>query len=214
MGAKTWMLMYAEGDPAEILRSRPVLDRVASEALLAQLFPGKRYKAADDLTLAQACPSGRNILVGCFPGLSIVAADELAIDTPSQLDQRFLDIAAGRTVYLHIMYSVVDWFAYAIWKDGKWQRSLSVAPDGGVLEELGERRPFEAAYWAGAYPAIDPDDDEPSTYPLPFHPLDLGEAALEALFGYQLEGDNGPSLLDPESIPLMAFKPVSWWRFW
>lgn len=214
MGAKTWMLMYAEGDPAAILRSRPALDRAASEALLAQLFPGKRYRLAEDASLAHACPSGRNVLVGCFPGLAIVAADELAIDQPSQLDQRFLDIARGRTVYLHVMYSVVDWFAYAIWKDGQWLRSLSVAPEGGVIEDVGERRAFEAPYWAGDYPAVDPDDDEPDSYPLPFHPLDLGEAALEALFGYQLEGDNGPSLLDPASIPLMAFKPVSWWKFW
>ncbi|WP_374585507.1 hypothetical protein [Pseudoduganella sp.] len=214
MGAKTWMLMYAESEPAAILRARPVLDRAASQAMLEQLFPGKRYTPQQDETLARACPHGRDVRLACFPGLSIVAAGELAIDNPSQLDPRFLEYAGGRTVYLHIMYSVVDWFAYAIWKDGQWQRSLSVTPDGGVIEDLGERRAFELPYWAGKFPAIDPADDEPDTYPLPFHPLDLGEAALEDLFGYQLEGDNGPSLLDPASIPLMAFKAPRWWKFW
>lgn len=213
MGAKTWMLMYAEGDPAAVLRARPAIDREASAALLAQLFPGQRFTRQEDETLARACPHGRDVRIACYPGLSIVAADELAIDHPSLLDQRFLDAAQGRTVYLHIMYSVVDWFAYGIWKDGSWQRALSVAPEGGVIEDLGERRPFEVPYWEGKYPAVDPED-EPSDYPLPFHPLDLGEAALEALFGYQLEGDNGPSLLDPASIPLMAFKAPRWWQFW
>ena len=30
MGAKTWILMYAESEPAAILRARPVLERVTS----------------------------------------------------------------------------------------------------------------------------------------------------------------------------------------
>lgn len=213
MGAKTWLLMYAEHDPVHILRSRPVLDREASAELIGTLFPGKRYAKAERTTLLHACPHGKQVLVGSFPGLQIVAARELAIDHPSQLDQRFLDFARGRTMYLHIMYSVVDWFAYGIWKDGKWLRTLSVAPDDGVIEDIGERRAFEEPFWAGERPAVDPDEG-PDAYPLPFHPLDLGEAALEELFGYQLEGDNAEALLDPGMIPLMTFKPEPWWKRW
>ena len=45
---------------------------------------------------------------------------------------------------------------------------------------------------------LDPEED-PASYPFPFHPLELGEAALQAMFGYQLEGYLASSLLEPES---------------
>jgi hypothetical protein len=61
---------------------------------------------------------------------------------------------------------------------------------------------------------VDPEED-PSDYPFPFHPLDLGEAALRALFGYQLEGYVDSTLLEPESIGLLRLKRVrSKWKFW
>lgn len=53
------------------------------------------------------------------------------------------------------------------------------------------------------------------TYPLVFHPLDLAEAALAALFGYQLEGMIDEQLLDPETVPLMRFKRARpFWKIW
>ena len=52
-------------------------------------------------------------------------------------------------------------------------------------------------------------------YPFPFHPLDLGEAALAALFGYHIEGPIDPALLAPETIPLARYKRSrSRWKFW
>ncbi|WP_165949437.1 DUF6928 family protein [Kribbella turkmenica] len=41
-----------------------------------------------------------------------------------------------------------------------------LAPDDGVLENLGEPLPFERPYWAGEHPVE--VDEEP--YPLEFHP--------------------------------------------
>ncbi len=82
------------------------------------------------------------------------------------------------------------------------------------MEDLGNRLPFEEPYWAGEHPALDPEED-PASYPFPSHPLELGEAALQAMFGYQLEGYLDRSLLEPESIPLIRFKRSrSWWKFW
>jgi hypothetical protein len=43
-------------------------------------------------------------------------------------------------------------------------------------------------------------------YPLPFHPLDLGEEALRALFGFVLEGRPDPSDLDADEIHLHGFR--------
>lgn len=58
--------------------------------------------------------------------------------------------------------------------------------------------------------------EEDDAYPFPFHPLELGEAALKDRFGYQLEGQIDASLLDPESIPLIRYKRSRspWWKFW
>jgi hypothetical protein len=52
----------------------------------------------------------------------------------------------GGTVYLRAMHSVVDWFAYAQSINGKFARSLSLSPDSGVLEDIGQRLPFEEPF--------------------------------------------------------------------
>src|SRR5262245_59121756 len=216
MGAKTWMLVYAGGNVREVLAANPKLDREATARLAAELFPKERLNPLDDGSLSYTCPPDDEICIGCFSGVSVVAAKEFGIDYPSGLEPRFLKSAGRRVVYLHAMHSVVDWFAFAIWRDGKLERSLSLSPDSGVLEDIGRRLSFEEPYWAGEYPAVDPDEEEEGeAYPFPFHPLELGEAALGEFFGYQLEGELGMSLLDPQSIPLARFKrKSSWFKFW
>jgi hypothetical protein len=56
-----------------------------------------------------------------------------------------------------------------------------------------------------SHPPLDPEDD-PSDYPLAFHPLELAEAALADFFGYQHEGPSDPPLFNPEQLPLLRFK--------
>lgn len=230
MGAKTWMLAYVEGDAKEILKSNPHLDRAAVFELAGTLFPSEILEPIDDGDLLLTSPPDDEILVGCFPGLSIIAASEFGIDNPSCLPASFLDAATGSTVYLHAMHSVVDWFAYAKWVNGELVRSLSLSPDSGILEDIGERAGFEESYWSGEHPVFD-SADEDQAYPFPFHPLDLGEAALLEFFGYQIEGLAAPDQLKPEDIPLAAFKRVRpqekplvptkhdksgkpWWKSW
>lgn len=222
MGAKTWMTVYTDGNAQEILKSKPELNREASTDIAAKLFSSEALEPLEDGSLAFTNPPKNELLVGCFPGLSIVAAKEFAIDYPSRLPARFKDTSLGSKVYLHAMHSVVDWFACAIWNNGELVRSLSLSPDSGVLEDIGARLPFEVPYWEGKHPAVDPEDD-PTEYPLAFHPLEIGEAALLEFFGYQLEG-LGDSQLKPEEIPLMRFKRSKrklaanqskpWWKLW
>jgi hypothetical protein len=212
MGAKTWMVMYADGAAREALTSGPKLDRDATTALARKLFPDDTLEPLSDGTLLNTCPPDKEIAIARFPGLAIVAAREFGIDRPSTLPRSLVQPGVGRSTCLHAMHSVVDWFAYAIWNDGALRRSLSLSPDSGVLEDIGPRLPFEEPYWRGEHPAVDPEEDE-SAYPLPFHPLELGEAALLELFGYQLEG--AASHFDPEDIPLMRFKRSrSSWKRW
>jgi hypothetical protein len=214
MGAKTWMLAYVDGNAIEILKSNPQLDRVATSALAKKLFPSEKLEPIDDGDLSFTCPPDNEVHIACFPGLSIIAAKEFGIDYPSKLRSNFLDATTGKTVYLHAMHSAVDWFAYAIWVNGKLERSLSLSPDSGILENIGPRLPFEEPYWSGQHPVCDPEEEE-CDYPFPFHPLELGEAALLELFGYQLEGLIDPNHLESEKIPLVRFKRTkSRWKLW
>jgi hypothetical protein len=231
MGAKTWMLVIADGDAREALAGQPTLDRDASRALAEALFPGESLELIGEGDLSYTNPPDPLMFIGCFPGIAVIAASEFAIDHPSQLPGRFLDIAGKRRITLHAMHSVVDWFAFAVWEDGRLIRSLSLSPDSGILEDIGEPLPFEAPYWAEQQRAAksDKEDDEgDDAYPLPFHPLELGEEVLLARFGYQLEG-GGVANVDPSSIPLLHFQrsgmrrkaateelpePSPWWKFW
>jgi hypothetical protein len=112
------------------------------------------------------------------------------------------------------MHSVVSWSAFAVWENGILKRSLSLSPDSGVLENLGQPRGFEQAYWAGQHPMVEPGEDQ-GEHALLFDPLDLGEAALLDLFGYQLEGVIGADEVAPEGIALQRYRRVRpWWKWW
>jgi hypothetical protein len=111
---------------------------------------------------------------------------------------------ARRKTILHVMHSVVDWFGYAIWEDGVLLRSLSLAPDEVIIEDIGPRPPFEAPFWAGKHPVV-PAGGRPA-YTLPFHPLDLGEAALRDLLGFAIEGRVLDSDIDASAVYLAGFE--------
>jgi hypothetical protein len=218
MGAKTWMLVASSVDPARVFRSAPELDEAATLKLVSELFPGEELIPAGDGDLTHTCPPDDQIVAGCFPGVSLVAAKEFGIDNPSTLSRRFLSHFGSQDIVLHAMHSVVDWFAFAVWKNGNLVRSLSLAPDNGIIEDIGQRLDFEEPFWNGEHPAVDPDE-EGDDYPLQFHPLEMGEAALENFFGYQIEGFVETSHPAPESVRLLRFRRGKsqsrpWWKVW
>src|SRR5262249_10888932 len=118
-----------------------------------------------------------------------------------------LRLGDGRRTVLHAMHSVVDWLAFAIWEDGALVRSLSLDPDSGIVENIGDPLPFEAPYWAGEHP-VEPIPGWPSEgpYPLPSHPLDLGEDALRSLFGFTPEGRREADDVPADDIVLPGFR--------
>jgi hypothetical protein len=215
MGAKTSMLAFADGDPVAILKSKPQLDRDACLATLRQLYPDLRFTPLPDGDLSDTYPRGSDLHIGCYPGLTILAHDSV-VNEASRLDRRFLDFAKGRTMIQHIMFSTMDTFAYGIWKKGALRRSLSIDAKG-ITEDIGARLPFEEPFWAGERRMEEEGADPAYAGGLPFHPLELAEAALLDLFGYQLEGIIGPDEVQPETIPLMRFSVAAvkpWWKFW
>jgi hypothetical protein len=206
MGAKTWMLVYSAGDPKLTLAQIPALDRIRTEAAAKELFPKHRFSPREDCSLYDTCPRNGELTIGCFPDVTIVAAKEFAIDYPSRLDSMFIDYGGQGSVYMFAMHSVVDWFAFAIWKAGKLQRSLSISPDSGVMEDIGARLEFEQPFWNGKHPVNDPDEkDAGEPYPLAFHPLELGDVTVSNLLGFSFEGRLPTDVFDGSQISLMRF---------
>jgi hypothetical protein len=203
------MLVYADENAAAALRCEHQLNRDATLQLAKSLFSRDKLVPIGDGDLSCTCPPDDELHAGCFPGVSVVAAKEFGIDYPTKLPVSF--VRGHGAVYLHAMHSAVDWFAFAKWNNGRLVRSLSLSPERGILEDVGERLPFEEPFWSGQHPAVDGEDE----YPFQFHPLELGEAALKEFLGYQLEGPIDRSLLDPESVPLIKYKRSrSRWIFW
>ncbi|MFF0387589.1 DUF6928 family protein [Kitasatospora sp. NPDC004615] len=192
MGAKTALLAYAEAAIADVLQDAPAPDLDQAAALLARIRPGHRLDAGNDepWALAEALyPPEGTVCALSVPGLDLICDQEVMLGLPSQLPEHLVAAGRGRRLYLHAMHSVSDWLAFAVWDDGRLVRSLSLSPDGGIVEDIGERLPFELPYWEGRYPVEPEDEDEDDEpYPLPFHPLELGERAMLDFFGFYVEG--------------------------
>ncbi|WP_308364267.1 hypothetical protein [Streptomyces sp. ISL-86] len=208
MGAKTGLLAYADGDIPAALRQGSEAGIAETTDLVGRLYPGWGMEAAEGEILDEGTyPADGLTYAASFPGVDIVCDRRLMIDRPSQLPEHLVAASAGRRMVLHAMHSVVDWLAFAVWEDGRLVRSLSLSPDGGVIEDIGEPFPCERPYWAGGHPVEqDPDWEDEAPYPLPFHPLELGEEALRAFFGFILEGRPAPDDVDPDDVRLQGFR--------
>lgn len=209
MGSKTGLLVYTDGDVPDLLRQVDPAGPERTLDLMQRLYPGWEITEGGASTLADGVysPDG-TAYAASWPGVDIVCDRRFMIDVPSQLPEPLVAASRGRRLVLHAMHSVVDWLAFAIWEDGRLVRSLSLSPDSGITENVGEPLPFELPYWAGERPADIipwPDDDDDEPYPLPFHPLDLGEEALRALCEFVLGSLPEPSDVDPHAIALHGF---------
>ena len=211
MGAKAWFIAGFDGDPKAILADSPALDRAASLSLAERLLPGATFSEEEDGGLDFLNPKKREIYVGDYGDLKIVAHADLAKDFPSRIDPRWRNADLGPTVYLHATHSVVDWGAFALWRNGDLLRAVSVSPDSGIIENVGEQLPFESSFWDGSH-SLGYDE----AYPLPFDPLELAEAALLANLGFQFEGNPDDWVRDPVDIPIMRLRVSNkaWWKFW
>jgi hypothetical protein len=203
MGAKAWFIAYFDGDSRKVLAGKPRLDRTASRDLAARLLPRKRLTEIEDGNLGLLDPDEDKIFAGSYPGLRIVAHLEMGDTNPSRVERRWVDPSLGRIAYLHATHSVVDWFAFGLWRDGKLVRSLSMTPDDGIYEQIGPPLPFEKPYWSGKHALETEPGEDP--YPLPFHPLELAEDSLLHHLGFQFEGLRKNWVCDPFKIPIMRF---------
>jgi hypothetical protein len=183
-----------------VFRGELEIDRSRSEEL-AEAVLGTGVTEAGLLPLDLAIwPEPGIAAAAALPGLDIVSSRELAQYRPVELTEQVSRMADGRDAYGVFMHSMEDWAAFAVWSDGKPVRVLSLSPDRGIIEDQGERLPFEEPFWAGEHPVSHIPD-----YPLPFHPLDLGNEALRSFFGFILEGRPGDTFA-PDEFEIPAFR--------
>lgn len=208
MGAKTALLAFADGDIRPALLGATRAERSEAEELVRQVHPGYLVEPADESTLFDdVYPPDDLTYAAVLAGAELYCDRRLVLDRPSELPEHLRRAGVGRRIIMHGMHSVVDWLGFAVWEDGVLIRSLSVSPDGGVHENIGEPYDFELPYWAGDHP-VEPIPGWPDQgpYPLPFHPLALGEEALRALFGFVIEGYPDVDDIDAETVHLHGFR--------
>lgn len=171
--------------------------------LVSILFPRSKYESPGLSTLEQdGFPSRGEINIGTFEQGTVVATRDAMLFNPTKLGKRYLNAPLSRDLVLLTQQSAHDMFAFGHWIDGQLQRSISVNPVGKVWESIGDPESFEKPFWAGERPA-GPD------YPLPFHPLDMAEAAIRTYLGIYVEGQPTPGLVGPDRIQLKMFRPAS-----
>ncbi|MGC4899369.1 DUF6928 family protein [Micromonospora echinospora] len=207
MGAKTALLAFTDGDIRPALRGARQSERADAEALVRRVHPGYVVEPADDDTLLDGVyPPDGVTYATVLAGAELYCDRRLVLDRPSELPEHLRLAGAGRRIIMHGMHSAVDWLGFAVWEDGVLVRSLSLSPGSGIQENIGEPYDFELPYWTGEH-SVEPvpgwHDQDP--YPLPFHPLDLGEEALRALFGFIIEGRPSPDDIDPDDVHLHGF---------
>ncbi|MGI5146820.1 DUF6928 family protein [Plantactinospora sp. CA-294935] len=205
MGAKTALLAFTEGDLRPALWGAVRSDPAEVIDLVRELHPGYQVTPIGDASLGDySYPPDDISYATVQAGAELFCDRRLVCDPPSQLPARLLQAGAGRRIILHGMHSVSDWLCFAVWENGELVRSLSLSPDAGIRENIGEPYDFELPYWAGEHP-VEPMLSE-NSYPLPFHPLDLGEQALRALFGFVIEGRPELDDIDPFDVHLHGFR--------
>ncbi|MBC6457493.1 hypothetical protein HKK72_06215 [Actinomadura sp. HBU206391] len=207
MGAKTALLAFTERDIRPALLGATRSERAETEMLVRQVHPGYDVEPVDDSTLWNTYPPDDITYATKLAGAEVFCDLRLALDRPSELPEHLRKAGEGRRIIMHGMHSVVDWLSFAVWEDGVLIRSLSLSPEGGIQENIGKPYDFELPYWAGNHP-VEPVPGWPDEgpYPLPFHPLELGEEALRALFGFVVEGYPDPDDIDPAGVHLHGFR--------
>ena len=208
MGAKTALLAFSDGNLHEALRGANGAPRPDVEALVRRVHPGYVVVPAEDGSLGDdTYPADDVTYATLLDGVELYCDRRFMFDRPSELPEHLRAAGEGRRIVLHGMHSGDDWLGFAVWEDGTLIRSLSLWPDGGIKENVGEPYDFELPFWAGEHPVTCTLTEEP--YPFPFHPLDLGEQALRALFGFVIEGRAAPGDVDAEAVRLHGFRVTS-----
>lgn len=194
MGFSGIFFAISDKAPREDVWSQPESGRARAEEVMQQLF-GDRYEYSKESDVYSATLSGDRLWVGNWGNTTIVAGDYGDSAPP-------LELPEGFGTWELMLQSSVDAFGFVV-KGGPWgDRELEMDPDNGTnFQETmtGKPLPFEEPYFRGEHSMYDEDEAPEDQYPLPFHPLDLGNAAM--LWSFGIEAETPPR--DDVMTPLM-----------
>ncbi|MFF3464427.1 DUF6928 family protein [Streptomyces sp. NPDC002619] len=116
MGAKTGLLVYADGDVPGLLREVGAADLARTSDMMRGLYPGWLVEQSSGSNLWDGVyPANGTAYAASWPNVEIVCDRRVMIDFPSQPPEHLVAASVGRRLVLHAMHSVVDWLAFAVW---------------------------------------------------------------------------------------------------
>lgn len=207
MGVGTAALWFVDTpDPIAVLRSGVPSDTDAAAAVAGALHPGlvPSLLGMAPLTAFPVAAEPGRILVGCFPGVTVVCASAPAVVKPSTLESRWRSAAPASRVYLVASEREHAWGAFAQWDGETMRRSFSAGPTY-IHEDEGLPYAWERPYWSGEHPLQFDGESFPDPQALPFHPQEFADAAGAAWLGLRMIGGAKDGDTDPSSILLCDF---------
>ena len=206
MGVGTAALWFVDAvDPSAILRPGVRSSHDAAAAVARRLHPGLEPDLVGmaPLTAFGVASEPDRVLVGCFPGVTVVCAAEPAAVRPSTVSETWRTLSPARTVYLVASEREHAWGAFAQWTDGTLRRSFSAGPTY-IFDDEGLPQPWERPFWSGEHP-LRFDGDYPDPQALPFHPQEFADAAGAQWLGVRMIGGAQDGDVDPTSVLLCDF---------
>lgn len=192
------LIAVSDGLPRDDLASRPIGSVDESRRAAESVLPGLVGEQLPDGNLAEDCYPSEGIYAGTFGNTWVVASQHQALyDWAPPFD-------GGRNAYRVFMQSVVSAAGFAYWGADGSSREFGGSWEDGAPINGGENLPFELPFWAGERDEFG-EATELHGSDMPFNPMDLGEEALRAFFGFVGEGVPGPGDLDAFEIGLHGF---------
>ena len=97
-------------------------------------------------------PERGRLVIGAYDGAAIVAEQDLVFGTVTGATglilARLLELFPAAGLLVLELHSVVNYFAYASYRQGQLERAFAGSADDGVLVEMGEVQPEERDYFA------------------------------------------------------------------
>ncbi|MBY6685300.1 hypothetical protein HQ305_10955 [Rhodococcus sp. BP-149] len=207
MGLGTAALWFVDApDPIAVLRSGVQSDTDAAAAVARKLHPGLEPTLVGmaPLTAFAVASEPNRVLVGCYPGITVVCASEPAAVRPSTLEESWTSLLPSTHTFLVASEREHAWGAFAQWDSGTLKRSFSAGPTY-IHEDEGLPFPWERPFWSGDHPLQFDGEKFPDPQALPFHPQEFADAASAQWLGVRMIGGARDGDTDPGSVLLCDF---------
>jgi hypothetical protein len=151
MGWKAACILVSERETG-YLGTLPQHDSLAARDLIARLGLGP-YRSLGLTDFDHGIyPARGRLVIGAYDGAAIVAERDLVVGTVTGktglILARLLERFPAAELLVLELHSVVNYFAYASYRQGQLLRAYAGSADDGVLVELGQVQPEERDYFA------------------------------------------------------------------